>query len=583
MFTRAGITALAFIGLSRFVFAPSVSAETLCREVRVAIQPDCLRPSLTAACNKPRTGSQLDLGPQIAVWVTDEQGRFVDSLMVTALTGTRGIGNRPGRWDFRSAPRFPYGRRSNVLPVWAWARGKLYDSVVMQDGQENGLGFHESASSPDPYYCRPMSLNEVDVDAITCPTAVFNSSKGKFDKTKKTPYPPRNDLVKFTDRDCDELYSKDGTNCTRSASKFAALNDLDAVSRATPPYGKPYEIRKLLPTGVTAGRYFVNVEINKEFDQNASHKYTPYQDPQLPEAGIDSNIGQPSVVFSVPVNLGPEPQYAATSALAGYGDWDGKTGTLHPGDATISDTPGSGQGRLLAFVPAWDEAVGTARVHVVTGACGPVTTPDGGADVDALPGACAVMRSPTAAVTTELLATSARITFAHAGEGEAPVAEYEIRYAEGTTLDDAGFAQGVPAPLVTPGLPGARVEFELTGLKPQTKYVLGIRAKGACQQAASLVTVPFETPPMVFTQLSGCFIATAAFGTPLKIDGLRWARDRAMAASPLANETVDAYYRSSPPLAAALATSDPARAAVRLALEPLVDLASTLRSLFTDP
>jgi hypothetical protein len=450
----------------------------------------------------------------------------------------------------------------------------------MQNGREDDLGFHESASSPDPYFCRPMSLNEVDVDAITCPTAVFNSSKGKFDKTKKTPYPPRNDLVNFTDRDCDELYSKDGMNCARSAASFAKLNDLDAVSRATPPYGKPFEVRRLLPLGLLPGRYLVHVEINKEFDQNAAHRYATYQDPQLPEAGIETNIGQPSVVFTVPIVVGAEPAYAATSAFAGYGDWDGKSGTLHPADGTISTTPGSGQGRLLAFVPGWEEAAGAAaRVHVMTGSCGPVTIPDGGADFDGLPGACEVMSAPTSVATTELLATSAQFTFAHAAEGQSPVAEYEIRYAEGVTLDEAAFTQGVPAPLVTPGEPGARAEFELTGLKPQTKYVLGISAKGGCQQSAGLVTMPFETPPMVFTQLSGCFIATAAFGTPLKLDPLRWARDQAMAAIPLANAAVDAYYRGSPPLAAALATSDPARAAVRVALAPLVDLAASLQSL----
>lgn len=166
------------LAVAMAVFLPgarSACANILCREVRVVVQPDCFRPNLAAQCNKRKTGSQLDLGPQIAIWVTDASGRFVDDVMVTALTGTRGIGNRPGRTDFRSAPRFPYGRRPYVLPVWAWARGKLYDSVAIQDGKEDGLGFHESVSSPDPYYCRPMGLNEVDVDAITCPTALTST------------------------------------------------------------------------------------------------------------------------------------------------------------------------------------------------------------------------------------------------------------------------------------------------------------------------------------------------------------------------------------------------------------------------
>ena len=58
------------------------------------------------------------------------------------------------------------------------------------------MGFHEQISSPDPYYCRPMGLAEVDVDAITCPTKVFNSAKGKLaTDMPMVPYPPRNDLT----------------------------------------------------------------------------------------------------------------------------------------------------------------------------------------------------------------------------------------------------------------------------------------------------------------------------------------------------------------------------------------------------
>ena len=48
--------------------------------------------------------------------------------MVTSAVAIHGIGNRPGRWDMRSGPRFPYGRRQMALPIWAHARGQLYDS-----------------------------------------------------------------------------------------------------------------------------------------------------------------------------------------------------------------------------------------------------------------------------------------------------------------------------------------------------------------------------------------------------------------------------------------------------------------------
>ena len=49
---------------------------------------------------------------------------------------------------------------------------------------ESCLGWHESYSSPEFYYCRPLmqgeAMGDLGVDAITCPSR-FNSEKGKFD------------------------------------------------------------------------------------------------------------------------------------------------------------------------------------------------------------------------------------------------------------------------------------------------------------------------------------------------------------------------------------------------------------------
>ena len=56
-------------------------------------------------------------------------------------------------------------------------------------------------------------FNADTVDAITCPTGVFNSSKGRLDSSEKTPYPPRSDLVDFIDRDCDVIWSQTGQQC----------------------------------------------------------------------------------------------------------------------------------------------------------------------------------------------------------------------------------------------------------------------------------------------------------------------------------------------------------------------------------
>jgi hypothetical protein len=109
--------------------AVPVRAQT-CMALRYDFQPDCYRDAGRDAC--ARSVDRLDLGPQIAVWLESaDRTRFVDTLMVTNMTAARGIGNRPGIWNFLSGPLFPYGKRRMALPIWAHARGELYDTVVM--------------------------------------------------------------------------------------------------------------------------------------------------------------------------------------------------------------------------------------------------------------------------------------------------------------------------------------------------------------------------------------------------------------------------------------------------------------------
>lgn len=71
-----------------------------------------------------------------------------------------------------------------------------------------------------------------------------------------------------------------------------------------------------------------------------------------------------------------------------------------------------------------------------------------------------------------------------------------------------------------------------------------------------------------------CFIATAAYGTPLaaEIDVLREFRDESLLSGPLGTAFVDAYYRLSPPLADAVAQSPALAALVRAALAPVTIL-----------
>lgn len=74
---------------------------------------------------------------------------------------------------------------------------------------------------------------------------------------------------------------------------------------------------------------------------------------------------------------------------------------------------------------------------------------------------------------------------------------------------------------------------------------------------------------------SKCFIATAAFGTPLapQVNTLRTFRDRVLLTNAPGRLFVALYYRTSPPLADFIAGHDSLRAGVRTLLRPLIWLA----------
>ena len=58
---------------------------------------------------------------QMAIWLTDEQGVFVDTVYVTRKVAKKGLGNRRGGLDDKWG-----GARLSALPLWAYSRGVDY-------------------------------------------------------------------------------------------------------------------------------------------------------------------------------------------------------------------------------------------------------------------------------------------------------------------------------------------------------------------------------------------------------------------------------------------------------------------------
>jgi fibronectin type III domain protein len=550
-----------FLGLALLSSTRSAIAQS-CTTLQYSFQPDCYRPDESSAC--VQSVSHMDLGPQIAVWLQDASGAFVDTLMVTNATSVRGIGNRPGRSDFLSGPLFPYGKRVMALPIWAHARGKTYSTVVMQEGPcpispgesaESCLGWHESFSSTEGYFCRPLQQAEAQVslgtqvnDAITC-ASVFHSEKGKFDGTMPSYYPPRSDLTTFT--------SVDGID----PPTYAAINDLDAVAAATPFYGSVYNGTWSVPGTLPPGDYGLMVEVNKEYDSNGSHLHPDFDDSHLPGYGTDGNFGQPSVVYQVPIHIdptSPTTDAESTSQIAGYGDWTGETGVINPRDGTIStNSPGSGEARLLVISDSTSGLSGRVLARLENSTSSTTQPPSPVADLTVPPDG--------------LTAVSATLQFTRLESNGGPVPQYEVRYQTGAMITEEQFGSAAVAPQVQPGSPGTLASVTIGPLKPGTQYAVAVRTVEACEPASPIATVTFTTPSMKFTQLTGCFVATAAWGSALApdVDAMRKVRDGLRPRSTIFAVATDLYYRSGPAAAEVLRRSDTARALVRRFLGPI--------------
>lgn len=565
---------------------------------------------------------------QLALWIERADGEFLSTVRLTEAVSLRGIGNRPGASQMNSGFRWPYGRREGVLPVWATRRAEApgaqpFRRVIFQDRTTEGLASRTSDDfSRDDYYCLSFdrarsSKSAFDamkdaLDAVSC-ASVFNSDKGRFlsegdvaasyaepyqqpatDQALMRPlslhslYPPRRDVTTCEDAP--------GCNDHPDAAEFAAharevMPDIDAVTMATPVGGVPQRILFMAPAEWGPGDYRACLEINVEGDYNDVWNERTFPTPGNPTPGTlwwDSWAmsygypyrGQPSVVYCTEFQLGEDLERRFTSAepTGSAGSWnhhDPAYGEMQPMVDMTDDpvsAPGSGADRLLLMEEGHRLAV--------------VVKP---------PLSCMEDEPPSAVSDLEIERHRDELhshQWAHlrfrAADDDRGVFRYDVRVSTDPITDDASFMAATPAKqatieaaeLLVPTAAGAgeMIEVEMGGLVQQTHYYVAVRAMDACTGVGPITAAEVTTPARVFATVSPCFVATAAFGTPMaqEVSALRRARDRHLMSNRLGRALVSAYHAVGPAFADLIREREGLRSVARTALRPAVELSRWL-------
>jgi hypothetical protein len=179
-------------------------------------------------------------------------------------------------------------------------------------------------------------------------------------------------------------------------------------------------------------------------------------------------------------------------------------------------------------------------------------------------------------------ATAAQTTFTMPGQDVTVTANFEVGVEYTLTMAAAPIMGGTA--------------YDVTGTSPYTEgevvsiqavYAEGYQFAGWAAPAGSfanyLAAVTTFTMPaqdvivtanfQIYSTTGGCFIATAAYGSPTaeQLDVLREFRDEVLLESTVGSQLVDLYYRLSPPIAEFMSGNSFLRTAVReLLVDPVV-------------
>ncbi len=518
----------------------------------------------------------------------------------------------------------------------AAAPGALpFPRVIYQNRISEGWASRSTSDfSRDDYYCLSFDASRSRrdaLDAVTC-ASVFNSDKGRYlteadvtagyaepwedapgaGRMRPLPlgslYPPRRDVHR-----CESPGCYDHPDVARFAmDALRVMPELDAVSMATPMGEEPQVIRFQIPPDWPDGDYVLWAEVNVEGDYNDAFGPSTLPTPTTPSEAWDHWArtygypyrGQPSVVYRLPFRLSAAGGTYEDWEVAGRGALHGEDGQLHSIDEMTDDPmsePGSGLDRLRI------DARGR-RLWAVVPPVGLCDQPDPPPECDraCTPGSCpegflcnedgrcvgecdvtlrvpAVQRLEVSPLEDEKRSHRyARLRFV-VPPMRRGVGEFQVRYsAIEDIVDEASFLraqearvatlEGERLSLPTDVGPGETVESEFGELVPLTRYSVAVRIVDRCGQVGPIAAAHVETTDITYTTVSPCFVATAAYGTPMarQVRLLRRFRDRFLAPNAPGRTLIRLYYRFGPIAARWIAERPRARAAVRAMLRPVL-------------
>ncbi len=510
-----------------------------------------------------------------------------------------------------------------------------FPRVIYQDRISEGWASRSTSDfSRDDYYCLSFDASRSRrdaLDAVSC-ASVFNSDKGRYlteadeaagyaepwedapgtGRMRPLPlvslYPPRRDVRRCVSPGC-----FDHPDVARFASDaLEAMPELDAVSMATPLGEEPQVVRFQVPSEWPDGDYVLWAEVNVEGDYNDAFGPDTLPTPTTPSEAWDHWArsygypyrGQPSVVYRLPFRLSAAGGSFDRWEVAGRGALHGEDGELYPLDAMTDDPmgePGSGLDRLRrddrgrrlwVLVPPVRVCEQPDPPPECDQACTPGTCPPGFlcAESGRCVGACDVALQVPAVEGLEVVPLEdekrshryARLRFTVPAMRRG-VGEFQVRYtALEDIVDEESFLRAQEARVAT--LEGERlllptdvragdvVESEFGELVPLTEYAVAVRIVDRCGQVGAIAAARVKTTDIAYTTVTPCFVATAAYGTPMadQVRLLRRLRDRHLMSYAPGRALVRAYYRFGPVAARWIAARPGARAIVRALLRPVL-------------